>query len=628
MKAPEGAGRLARMLESGPGGPLPSQLLQERYGFGYFHGENSGFATEGYERVHATWQHWWPYLRAEVGAGARILDLGCAYGFLVAEAREAGFCAFGIDASRFAVAQAAEHARRAHGALVAGHAERLPFPDASFEVVTAFDVLEHVPRPELLIAEAARVLVPGGLFVGATPDPLHFDRAEPTHVAERVPSWWLRTLEEAGFAASLRFFQAPYNLELVARRGGERPRIAWDALGVEDPVLVVESTGGAPDVRLALRAGFGAPEPDGHRIVSDGALVYVLNPSSEPLDVELEVELVEPVAIKVALDGRVIGRTSGAPGEPARFAVLLPAGGHQLRIAIPSGWARLRRLALEARPAACEELCLTLPFDLYERYSLAARAVELVAPDAALVLDVGGTMGAGGTHVAWTGDFFPGRRVVVADARAADYPEHVVLDPQAPLPFADRSFPVVLALDVLEHVPPERRAAWLGEVWRVARDVLLLGNPFATPGVAEADRYLFELIRARFGYEHGFLAEHLRHGHPELEATCAFFRERGASVAVLPSGYLPAWLLLQTLNAELSHPEQDQSYALANRAANRAIGLASTAAPAYRHLLVVDRSGRDHRAVLDGLVAPRTPDLEAVEVAIGALARAARGSAA
>lgn len=620
------------MLESGPGGPLPSQLLQERYGFGYFHGENSGFATEGYERVHATWRHWWPYLRSQVGAGARLLDLGCAYGFLVAEAREAGFRAFGIDASRFAVGQAAAHAARACGALVVGHAERLPFRDASFAVVTAFDVLEHVPRPELLIAEAARVLVPGGLFVGATPDPLFFDRTEPTHVAERVPSWWLRTLEEAGFAASLRFFQAPYNLELVARRGGEPPRIAYDALGVDDPVLSVASAGGAPGVRVALRAGFGAPEPDGHRIVSDGALVYLLNPSPEPLDVQLEVELVEPVALKVALDGRVIGRTTDAsPGDraPARFAVLLPAGGHQLRIAIPSGWARLRRLALQARPAAREELCTTLPFDLYERYTLAARAVELVAPDASLLLDVGGTMGAGAGHLAWTGDFFPGRRVVVADARAADYPEHVVLDPQAPLPFADRSFPVVLALDVLEHVPPERRASWLAEVWRVARDVLLLGNPFATPGVAEADRYLFELIRARFGYEHGFLAEHLRHGHPELEATCAFFRERGASVAVLPSGYLPAWLLLQTLNAELSHPEQDQSYALANRTANRAIGLASTAAPAYRHLLVVDRAGRDHRAALEALVARRTPDLEAVEAAIGALARvAARGSVA
>jgi len=202
-------------------------------------------------------------------------------------------------------------------------------------------------------------------------------------------------------------------------------------------------------------------------------------------------------------------------------------------------------------------------------------------------------------------------------------PEHRVLDPQAPLPFADRSRPVVLALDVLEHVPAAAREGWLDELWRVTGRVLLLGNPFATTGVAEADRYLFELIRTRYGYEHGFLAEHLRHGHPDLADTESFFVARGASVATLPSGYLPAWILLQTLNAWLSHPEQDHTYVLANQLANRAIGLASSAAPAYRHLLVIDRAGRDHRAALETLVARRTPDLEAVGAAIAALAPAA-----
>jgi hypothetical protein len=140
--------------------------------------------------------------------------------------------------------------------------------------------------------------------------------------------------------------------------------------------------------------------------------------------------------------------------------------------------------------------------------------------------------------------------------------------------------------------------------------------------VAEADRYLFELIRTRYGYEHGFLAEHLRHGHPDLEATRAFFVARGASVATLPSGHLPSWILLQTVNAWLSHPEQDQTYVLANQSANRAIGLASTVEPAYRHLLVVDRSGADHAAELEALVVRRTPDLEAVGAAIAALAPA------
>jgi len=591
-----------------PTTPLPADRLQELYGYGYFHGVGSGFAAEGYERVHATWAHWMPFVEAELGRGARWCDLGCAYGFLVAEAREAGFRALGFDASRFAVGEASRHAHAAGGTLGCAHAERLPVGDATIDVVTAFDLLEHVPEPALVIAEAARVLRRGGLLIAATPDPMLFDRAEPTHIAERVPAWWVRSLEDAGFEVALRFFQAPYNLELVARKEGPAPQVGFDALGVAEPIVELCGEGA---LRVALRSGFGAYE-GGVRVMEDGAVVYLLNASRAPLTVDLDASLAEPAALEVTLDGRIVGR-----GARARF--LLPAGGHSLRLAVAGGWTRLEKLRLVASRAPSEELCATLPFDLHERYALAARVKEILSPGSARMLDIGGTIGGDGGHLAWSGDFFPGVDLTVVDRRPADYPEHVAAEIGGRLPFADRAFDVVNACDVLEHVPPDAREGWLAEVWRLTGRWCLLAGPFATPGVAEADRYLFELIRARYGYEHAFLAEHLAFGHPELEATCDFFRRSGASVTVLPAGYLPAWVLMQTVNAWLSHPRQDASYALANASFNRAVGLASSVEPAYRHLLVIDRSGVPHEAELAGLVRATPPDLPALHAALAAL---------
>jgi len=252
-------------------------------------------------------------------------------------------------------------------------------------------------------------------------------------------------------------------------------------------------------------------------------------------------------------------------------------------------------------PAERADLRATLPFDLYERYALAAAVVESIGPAATRLLDVGGAMGAGAGHLAWAGDFFPDLEVTVVDARAVDHPRHAVAPLGAALPFPDRSFDVVSSQDVLEHIAPAARPAWLEELWRVTGRLLLLGNPFATPGVAEADRYLFDLIRRRYGYEHRFLLEHLTFGLPELASTIEFFARAGASVAVLPSGHLPTWLLLQTVNALLSHPEQDLSFVDANRAANRALARGSAPPPVYRHLLVIDRSGERHEARLASL---------------------------
>ncbi len=99
--------------------------------------------------------------------GARVLDVGCGLGVFLGVARERGLIGTGIDIS--ATATAIAHERFGHDAR-AGTLEEQRFPDARFDLVTLWDVIEHVFDPAALMREVRRVLAPGGLVLLETPD--------------------------------------------------------------------------------------------------------------------------------------------------------------------------------------------------------------------------------------------------------------------------------------------------------------------------------------------------------------------------------------------------------------------------------------------------------------------------
>lgn len=96
------------------------------------------------------------------GPGTRLLDVGCGTGELLALAASAGAAVSGADASPGMVARARAAAPGAD--VRVAPAEALPWPDGSVDVVTFVNVLALTDDHEVALAEAVRVLRPGGLL--------------------------------------------------------------------------------------------------------------------------------------------------------------------------------------------------------------------------------------------------------------------------------------------------------------------------------------------------------------------------------------------------------------------------------------------------------------------------------
>ena len=122
---------------------------------------------------------------ADLFKGARVLDFGCATGWLASGLSLMGCNAVGVDISAhaLALAEGLKAARPpAHGAGTLdfhrydGH--RLPIDDASLDRIVCFDAFHHVRDQAATIAEFARVLRPGGRVAFMEPGPQHSRTAE------------------------------------------------------------------------------------------------------------------------------------------------------------------------------------------------------------------------------------------------------------------------------------------------------------------------------------------------------------------------------------------------------------------------------------------------------------------
>lgn len=179
-----------------------------------------------YDRLAAEWWeprgafaalHWLAAARGALvpdrppgAAPGRLLDVGCGGGLLAPHVAGRGYRHVGVDLSSSALTVAAEHGVDP----VQADAAALPFGDASFDVVVAGEVLEHVSDLEGTVAEALRVLRPGGTFVCDTINATAWARLSLVLVGERIPGGPPRGCHDPTL------FVPPQRLRDLCARGG------------------------------------------------------------------------------------------------------------------------------------------------------------------------------------------------------------------------------------------------------------------------------------------------------------------------------------------------------------------------------------------------------------------------
>lgn len=146
-------------------GLLPAGFYEE----GYFQGRRSGRDRRFERRVRKAMGEICDGLNfcadGDTPPARSVLDVGCSMGYVLEAGRRLGLESAGLDISQHAVTRCRALGFRAE----VGTLERLPFTDATFDLVVMKHVLEHTPDPARALEEVQRVLRPRGVVVIAVP---------------------------------------------------------------------------------------------------------------------------------------------------------------------------------------------------------------------------------------------------------------------------------------------------------------------------------------------------------------------------------------------------------------------------------------------------------------------------
>ena len=165
------------------------------------------------------------FARQRLKPGSRVLDVACGTGYGTAMLREHGCDMVAGDLDPVEIASA----RRGLGLdrFVCLDVRRIPFADNSFDAVVSFETIEHVVEGRQFLDEIHRVLKPGGIFIGSTPN-ISYTAHPWYHVKEYRPEEYFSLVQEVFGDVERRgqyFRRRDRLLDLVNRSAAIRYRV-------------------------------------------------------------------------------------------------------------------------------------------------------------------------------------------------------------------------------------------------------------------------------------------------------------------------------------------------------------------------------------------------------------------
>lgn len=183
----------------------PQYYSESEFGYTDYMGEENLLRTMFRRRL--------TVIQQLIGKPGRLADLGCAAGFFLDEAQQAGWFATGTELS----ASMRTVVRERFGLYVSPTGDE--FRSESFDVITMWEYIEHLIDPLAELQRAAGWLKPGGLVCISTPNTAHlqavlhpadwWEYKPPAHLTFFTSSTITRLLERAGFSVMLVCFEVP-----------------------------------------------------------------------------------------------------------------------------------------------------------------------------------------------------------------------------------------------------------------------------------------------------------------------------------------------------------------------------------------------------------------------------------